>query len=124
MESQLPNDADQAALNLLAQQGLDMRSPIDFEFAIKVADDRGGQIVVDRLKQLSLGVSYELAYDPGELEEGEEMTESNREFWPTWTVYVERRMIPDYENLIFFQKLLKEACGDFGRLDGWNAEVR
>ncbi|MFN7805745.1 MAG: ribonuclease E inhibitor RraB [Planctomycetaceae bacterium] len=123
MESQATDDADKAALTLLAQQGLDMSAPLEFEFAIRVVDDHRGRIILDRLKKSLLGDSHDLVYDPGELEEGELMTETNKDFWPSWTVYVGRRMVPAYENLIAFQKLLKAACGDQGTPDGWNVEV-
>jgi len=123
MESQVPDDTDNAALTLLAQQGIDMGAPLQFEFAIRVVNDQSGRIILDRLKTSSIGDSHDLVYDPGELEEGEVMTETNKEFWPSWTVYVGRRMVPAYQDLIAFQELLKAACGNQGTPDGWNVQV-
>jgi hypothetical protein len=123
LESELPDDGDGMAWKLLAQRGVDMRLPLRFEFTIRVADERSGQIVVARLKNQHIGDSQELVYDPGELEEGEEMTKSNAEFWPAWTVCVCREMLPRYQEVTEFQHTLKRVCDDLGSPDGWTARV-
>ena len=123
MDLELPDDGDGLALRLLIEKGVDMHSPVEFEFAIQVADEFKGQMVIERLRNSAIGGSPELIYDPGELEEGEEQTESNRELWPSWTVCVHQKMVPHYRDVVAFQDDLKAVCDHIGRPDGWNVKL-
>lgn len=123
MENELPDDSDGQALKILARKGVDMRCPIMFEFAIHVDDEKDSKLVVEKLRAANLADSIEVIYDEGELEQDEEMTEANRQFWPSWTVYVCRRMVPNYTGVIQFQNTLTNICLGAGKPDGWNVEI-
>lgn len=122
-ENDYPNDSDGAALRMMAANGINMLQTMVLEFAIAVEGEAESAMVVDRLNLSGLGDSVSTYYDEGELEEGEIMSESNKQFWPSWTVYVKKEMIPSYVDVIDLQKKLEMICQGLGHLDGWNAEV-
>jgi len=79
--------------------------------------------VLGVLKAAKLGSSVEAVFDEGELEDGEELGRENEQFWPSWTVYISRTMIPDYEAVVGFQKALAGVCQGAGTPDGWTVEI-
>jgi hypothetical protein len=115
-----PLDSDGMALKKMAERGMDMSQPIGFEFHIHVENKQQADDIYRALKEAKIGDEAESVYDEGELEEGEEMTEENVEFWPSWTVYVYYKMVPDYNKLIEFQEMLNRLSAPFGgKPDGW-----
>ena len=119
-----PADDDGQALARLAESGIDMSTELVFEFSLLVKNEDEAKAVTKALQVNKIGQKYETDYDEGELEEGEEMTEENSEFWPSWTVYVIVSMLPKYEEVVAFQNSLREVCSkDGGSLDGWGVSV-
>lgn len=116
------NDGDRNALSQLAERGLDMTRPVKFEFSIHVEDKEKAERVLSALKAAKLGSSVEAVFDEGELEDGEALSSENEQFWPSWTVYVSRTMIPSYEAVVGFQKALADVCEGAGMPDGWTVE--
>jgi len=69
---------------------------------------------------LAKGFSAEIFYDEGKLEEGEEVTPENEEFAPSWSVYTEICMVPEYSEILRIQKELDGISQPFGgKSDGW-----
>ena len=118
-----PNDSDGSALRQLSERGLDMNRAVKFEFSIHVEDEERAERVLGLLKAAKLGDLGEVVFDEGELEDGEQMTSENEQFWPSWTVYICRTMLPSYEAVIEFQRTLADVCQEAGRPDGWTVEI-
>ncbi len=115
-----PSDSDGVALKKMAELGVDMSQPVGFEFYIHVENSKQADDVYQVLIEAKIGDEAESVYDEGELEEGEEMTEENKDFWPSWTVYVYYKMVPDYNKLVEFQEILNKLSKPLGgRSDGW-----
>ncbi len=123
MDGEFPDDSDGRVLKMMAERGLDMSRPVKFEFSIHVEDEENAKIVLEGLKAAGVGDAKEIIFDEGELEDGEEMTKENEEFWPSWTVYVYQSMVPGYERVIEFQRTLAEICKEHGKPDGWTVEL-
>jgi hypothetical protein len=118
-----PNDSDGDALRQMAERGIAMNQVVKFEFSIHVEDESGAKRVLEMLEAAKLGGPVEVVFDEGELEEGEVKTSENEQFWPSWTVYIRRSMLPSYEAVIDFQRTLARVCQDAGRPDGWTVEL-
>ncbi len=134
-----PDDPDGHILARLAEHGVDMTLPMLIEFSIAVPDGRAAVSVEAALS--GQGYDIELDYDAGEAEDhdGEprfagrtEDTESDTDEedsndiqeadGSSWTVYVTRRMIPAYADIMRFQQELTESASPFGGYcDGWGA---
>ena len=115
-----PNDADGMALRQMAIRGMDMENPVGFEFYIHVEDEATAAVVLNAVKHAGIGDGAEIVYDEGELEEGEQKTPENEEFWPSWTVYVYRRMLPEYLGVVEAQEVLDGLAKLYGgKIDGW-----
>jgi hypothetical protein len=123
MSTDFPNDSDGSALRQLAERGLDMERAVKFEFSVHVEDEQRAERVLGSLKAAKLGDFVEVVFDEGELEDGEEMTSENEQFWPSWTVYICRTMLPNYEAVLEFQRALADVCQEEGRPDGWTVEI-
>jgi Regulator of ribonuclease activity B len=123
MGNEPKHDDDRNALSQLAERGLDMTRAVKFEFSIHVEDKEKAERVLSALKAAKLGSSVEAVFDEGELEDGEELNRANEEFWPSWTVYISRTMIPSYEAVVGFQKTLADVCQGVGIPDGWTVEI-
>ena len=100
-----------------------MTRAVEFEFSIHVEDKEMAERVLNLLKASKLGSSVEVFFDEGELEDGEGLSRENEEFWPSWTVYISRTMIPSYEAVVGFQKVLADVCQGAGIPDGWTVEI-
>ena len=100
-----------------------MNQVVTFEFSIDVEDEDGAKRVLEMLEAGELGGPVEVVFDEGELEEGEAKTGENEQFWPSWTVYIRRSMLPSYEAVVDFQRTLARVCQDAGRPDGWTVEL-
>jgi hypothetical protein len=123
MSTEFPNDSDGDALRQMAERGIDMNRAVNFEFSIQVEDEDGAKRVLEMLKAAKLGGPLEAVFDEGELEDGEAKTSENKQFWPSWTVYLCRSMLPRYEAVVEFQRTLADVCQDAGRPDGWTVEL-
>ena len=120
-----PDDNDGLALQKLHNAGCDMTAIIHIEFFILVENKLKANFVLDLIKHDSdlIYESIEVIHDPGELEEGEPMTQDNHEFWPSYSVCISRRMVPNYESIVNYQKLLKKCVSGNGDLDGWGVRL-
>ncbi len=116
----LPNDSDGLALQQIANRGIDMDKPIGFEFYVHADSEIIAIDVMDALKKEGVGDAVEIVFDEGELDEGEAMTEENEEFWPSWSVYIFRTMVPNYVDVVEMQDVLDRFSRPHGGLiDGW-----
>jgi hypothetical protein len=100
-----------------------MTRAVKFEFSIHVENRENAERVLEVLKAARLGSSVEAVFDEGEFWDGEEPSKGNEQFWPSWTVYISRTMIPTYEAVVGFQKTLAEVCQGVGTPDGWTVEI-
>ena len=122
MES-YPDDVDGNILRNLAESGHDMSKPLVFDFFVDSPDQESSKNIEKEL--IKAGFSAEAHFDEGELEEGEEMTEENEEFWPSWTVYVFSKMVPSYDEIMRIQEQLDTIAAPFnGKADGWEIEIK
>jgi hypothetical protein len=113
-----PNDEDGSVLNILAKQGLDMNASIEIEFAVYAPNEKCADLIATAMNKS--GFEAEVDFDEGELDEGEEMTEENKEFWPSWSVYYVVSMIPSYDEIVAIQKNLDGIAKPLGGYsDGW-----
>lgn len=112
-----PNDADGAALARLAVRGVDMTKPRLMDFAVAVPDEIVGNEVAKALRQRDYEV--EVAYDEGEPDATGHIPDSG-EFAPSWTVYVEITIVPEYSRIVQIQTELERIAGPLGgKSDGW-----
>ncbi|WP_372720856.1 ribonuclease E inhibitor RraB [Novipirellula sp.] len=115
-----PEDADGAVLANLQSLGVDMSAPLLIEFAVDAPDEASAH----RIEKALLAKQYEteVYYDSGEPDEDdeEELEEDDEEFGPSWTVYVNVTMVPEYDEIIRIQAELDELSKPHGgRSDGW-----
>lgn len=113
-----PNDIDGNILRNLEKSGIDMNKSLDFEFFIDSPDENSSiQIEKQLIKE---GFSTEIYFDEGELDDDEPKTAKNKEFWPSWTVYVFSNMLPRYSEIMRIQTILDNISKAFnGKSDGW-----
>ncbi|MEM1158246.1 MAG: ribonuclease E inhibitor RraB [Verrucomicrobiota bacterium] len=114
-----PDDSDGNVLRGMAESGMNMSAEYEIEFPITSQDEEMAKKI-----ELTLRASgyknIEIYFDEGELAEGEEMTEENEEFWPSWTVYSKFMMVPEYEKIIQIQHDLDRLVIPLGgKSDGW-----
>lgn len=113
-----PDDADGAVLGELASHGVDMTQPLRIEFAVDSPDEAASQAIEKSLKKAGYGA--EVYFDEGEPEEGE--MDSDDEFGPSWTVNVNVKMVPEYDEIVRIQQELDRLAHPFGgKADGWGA---
>lgn len=129
-----PDDADGAALANLAEQGVDMSQPLDFDFPV-AAPDAATAIAIQQALAAA-GYASEVEYDEGDEDEvdefgadgefevateGEDETdEDDDEVGPSWVVYVNLQMVPDYSEIMRIQAeldLIAKPLGGYS--DGW-----
>lgn len=97
-----PKDADGDALRRVVGHGHDMTKPMLIDFAIDAPSEDIADIVIARLKAKDF-VSKKSENDDGR-----------------WTVVVPVMMMPDYDEIVFFQKVLDDDLAQFGaKSDGW-----
>jgi len=59
-------------------------------------------------------------FDPGEPDENGMIDPKDPNFGPSWTVYLERMMVPDYAALVAMQQIVDEVARRHGgKADGW-----
>lgn len=117
-----PDNDDGALLQMLFDHGVDLAAPQELEFGVLCRDETAALKVEKELQDA--GYQARAIYDEGELEEGEQMTETNEEFWPSWSVVVAITMIPHYDEIVKIQAQLNILAKPFGgEADGWGAVI-
>ena len=112
-----PQNADGAVLTRIAARGVDMTRPRKIEFAVAVPDENAAEAVSLALRRNDYGA--EIYYDEGERDETGCIPDTG-EFAPSWTVYTEINMVPDYERIIEIQAELDRIATPLGgKSDGW-----
>ncbi len=118
-----PDDPDGAVLADLAARGVDMSSPLLIEFAVAAPDEASANAVAQALR--AAGYDTEVCFDEGEPDEDEpdeddELDPDDEAFGPSWTVFANVSMIPEYEELMRIQADLDRLAGPHGgQADGW-----
>jgi hypothetical protein len=110
-----PDDADGEVLAQLEEMGVDLTQPLKLEFTIAADGEESAEAIRAALeKKQYVAETYYDEGEPGEVDEDGE------EFGPSWSVYVKRQMVPEYDEIIRIQQELDaiaEPLGGFA--DGW-----
>ena len=115
-----PADADGEVLAQLAEHGIDMTQPLDLEFIVAVEDETSAEAIRQALAKK--GYDARVEYDEGEPDEDGNIDADDEEFGPSWTIYVNRRVIPDYDEIVRIQQDLDAIAEPLGGYsDGWGA---
>jgi len=113
-----PDDEDGAVLADLAAQGVDMSQPLSIEFAVDVPDEAAAEKTLEAMTKA--GYDAHVEYDEGEPDEEGNIDPDDEEFGPTWTVYADVHMTPEYAEIMRIQAELDELARPHGGLcDGW-----
>jgi hypothetical protein len=113
-----PNDADGAVLADLAARGVDMSQPLLIEFPVAVPDEPTAKKTLQALTKA--GYESHIEYDDGEPDDTGEIASDDEEYGPSWTVYANIRMIPQYTEIVRIQAELDRIAQPFGgKSDGW-----
>ena len=98
-----PDDSDGDSLRLLVENGSDVTSEMEIDFALAVPDEARG--LACSKAATALGYKTSVGYD---------------EQYKRWTCYCSKLMIPLYESLIREQKTLGKLGIEFqAKPDGW-----
>ncbi|MCA9162660.1 MAG: ribonuclease E inhibitor RraB [Pirellulaceae bacterium] len=117
-----PDDADGAVLASLAAHGVDMSAPLVIEFAVAAPDEASAHSIGQALAEA--GYDAEVEYDEGEPDEDGMLDEEDEEFGPSWTVYVDIEMVPEYDELMRIQAELDRIARPLGgNSDGWGVTL-
>ena len=112
-----PDDADGAVLADLAAQGVDMTQPLIIEFHVAVPDEASAKNAAAAMTKA--GYVSQIEYDEGEPDFDPEADDAE-EFGPSWTVYANVRMIPEYNEIMRIQAELDQFARPLGgKSDGW-----
>ncbi len=121
-----PDDADGAALANLAEQGVDMSQPLDFDFPVAAPDEAAAIAIQQALA--AAGYASEVEYDEGDADDEDEfgpddedeMDADDEEVGPSWAVYVNLQMVPEYDEVMRIQAELDRLAQPLGGYsDGW-----
>lgn len=129
-----PDDADGAALANLAEQGVDMSQPLDFDFPVAAPDEAAAIAIQQALA--AAGYASEVEYDEGDTDDEDEfgpdgeyevdaddedeIDADDEEVGPSWAVYVNLQMVPQYEEIMRIQAELDRLAQPLGGYsDGW-----
>lgn len=117
-----PDDNDGGLLQMLAEHGVDLTVPMDLEFGVQCPDEAAA-LQIEALLQ-GAGYTAHALYDQGDLEDGEAMTEENRDAWPYWAVVAFIKMVPEYDEIVRIQAHLHSLAAPLGgESDGWGAVI-
>ena len=112
-----PDDADGAVLADLAARGVDMSTPLLIEFPVAVPDEAAAESSLKAMTKA--GYESRIEYDKGEPDYDPDVDDED-EFGPSWTVYADVRMIPEYNEIMRIQAELDRVARPFGgKSDGW-----
>ncbi len=113
-----PDDADGAVLADLAARGIDMAQPLDIEFPVVAPNEESANSIAKALTEA--GYDTHIEFDEGEPDEDGVIDPDDEEFGPIWDVYVNRRMIPEYSEIMRIQADLDRVTIPLGgKSDGW-----
>jgi hypothetical protein len=116
-----PDDADGAVLADLASRGVDMSLPLLIAFAVAVPDEGVATKCLQAMTKA--GFDSRIVYDEGEPDFDPD-EDDEAEFGPSWTVYANVRMIPEYKEIVRIQAELERVAGSFdGISDGWGVLI-
>jgi hypothetical protein len=117
-----PDDADGAVLADLAAQGVDMSQPLPIEFPVAVPDEASAHKTLKAMTDA--GYESHIEYDEGEPDDDEEIDPDDEEFGPSWTVFANVRMVPEYNEIVRIQAELDRLARPYGgNSDGWGVMV-
>lgn len=112
-----PDDADGAVLADLAAQGVDMTQRLTIEFPVAVPNEASANSTANAMTKA--GYESQIEYDEGEPDFDPE-TDDAEEFGPSWTVYANVQMIPEYNEIMRIQADLDQIARPLGgKSDGW-----
>lgn len=112
-----PDDADGSVLADLAAQGIDMTQPLTIEFPVAVPNEASANNTAAAM--IKAGYESQIEYDEGEPDFDPE-TDEAEEFGPSWTVYANVQMIPEYNEIMRIQAELDQISRPLGgKSDGW-----
>lgn len=112
-----PDDADGAVLADLAAQGVDMTQPLTIEFPVAVPNEASAKNAAAAMTKA--GYDSQIEYDEGEPDFDPE-TDDAEEFGPSWAVYANVQMIPEYNEIMRIQAELDQIARPLGgKSDGW-----
>jgi hypothetical protein len=112
-----PDDADGSVLADLAAQGIDLSKPLLFEFPVAVPDKASAEGTHKAMTHA--GYDARIEYDEGEPDYDSDV-DDQEEFGPSWAVFADVRMIPQYDEIMRIQSELDEIARPFGgESDGW-----
>lgn len=117
-----PDDADGEVLAELAALGIDLTQPLQIEFHVAVPDEETANTTCQAL--IDAGHESHVEYDDGEPTEADsfDADEDDDEVEPSWTVYVNKNMVPDYDEIVRIQAELDALARPLGGYcDGWGA---
>ena len=113
-----PDDADGAVLTDLARRGVDMSRPLWIEFPVAVSDEASA----DQTHKAMMKAGYDahVEYDEGEPDDEGRVDSEDEEFGPSWTIYANVHMVPEYQEIVRIQAELDRIARPFGgHSDGW-----
>jgi len=117
-----PDDADGAVLADLAAQGVDMSQPLPIEFPVAVPDEASAHKTLKAMTDA--GYESHIEYDEGEPDDDGEIDPDDDEFGPSWTVFANVRMVPEYNEIVRIQAELDRLARPYGgNSDGWGVMV-
>jgi len=122
--SDYPDDADGQVLSALAAEGVDMTQPLLVEYCVAAKDEASASLIGEALKKAGYETTVE--FDDGEpLDEDDEFDlDEEEELVPSWTVYANVTMVPEYNEIIRIQKELDTlAAAHEGFADGWGVMI-
>ena len=112
-----PDDDDGAVLAQLAAQGVDMTKPLLIEFPVAVPDEASAEGCLKAMTNARYASHIE--YDEGEPDYDPD-NDDEEEFGPSWTVYANVKMVPEYKEIVRIQSELNKIARQFGgSSDGW-----
>jgi len=116
-----PDDADGAVLADLAAQNVDMTQPLTIEFPVAVPNEASANSAAAAMTKA--GYESQIEYDEGEPDFDPE-TDDAEEFGPSWTVYANVQMIPEYNEIVRIQAELEQIARPLGgKSDGWGVTL-
>jgi hypothetical protein len=120
--STYPDDEDGAVLADLAERGLDMTQPLAIDFFVAAPDEAAAEAIAQALGHRKYEV--QIVYDEGEPDEDGNIDPDDDEFGPSWTVYVNKQMVPEYSEIVRIKKELDVIAQPLGgHADGWGVMV-
>ena len=94
-----------------------MSQALLIEFPVAVPDEASAENCLKAMTKA--GYDSRIEYDEGEPDYDPEVDDED-EFGPSWTVYADVRLIPEYNEIMRIQTELDRIAGPFGgKSDGW-----